>query len=111
DALEVLPALPGCDAGDDVGPVVAVAKRVERALAPGRTLDDELCVVVDDDRHQRCDFRALRTSLTSVQAAPSSVIRSASSPLTRSASSPSQPVRPSQRSEEHTSELHSPYDI
>jgi hypothetical protein len=60
DPLEVLTALAGCDAGDDVRAVGAVAKRVEGALAAGRALDDELRLRVDDDRHQLCPFRALR---------------------------------------------------
>ena len=51
DPLEVLAALAGRDAGDDVRAVGAVAQRVERALAPGRALDDEPRVLVDDDRH------------------------------------------------------------
>ena len=51
DALDVLAALAGRDARDDVRPVGAVAERVERALAAGDALDDEARVAVDDDRH------------------------------------------------------------
>jgi hypothetical protein len=51
DPFEVGAALAGGDARDHVGAVRAVAQRVERALAPGRALDDELRVVADDDRH------------------------------------------------------------
>src|SRR5215207_3089603 len=51
DALDLTSAFPGRDAGDDVRPVVAVADTVERAFPAGQPLDDELGVVVDDDRH------------------------------------------------------------
>ena len=37
--------------GDDLRAVGAVAQAVERALAAGQALDDELRVAVDDDRH------------------------------------------------------------
>ena len=51
NALDVLAALAGRDPGDDVRPVVPVPRAVERALAPGQTLDDEARLVRDDDRH------------------------------------------------------------
>jgi hypothetical protein len=51
DPLDVLAALAGGDAGDDVRAVVAVAQAVEAALAPGQPLDDEARLVVDDDRY------------------------------------------------------------
>ena len=51
DALDVLAALAGRDAGDDLRAVGAVAQAVEAALAAGEALDDELRVAVDDDRH------------------------------------------------------------
>ena len=51
DALDVLAALAGRDAGDELRAVGAVAQPVERALAAGEALDDELRVLVDDDRH------------------------------------------------------------
>src|SRR5205085_4373134 len=98
DSVEILAALAGRDAGDDVRAVVPVPQRVEGAFAAGCALDDELRLIADDDRHQRCDFLALSTSLTSLQAVPSAVIRSESSSLTRSASLPAQPVRASQSS-------------
>ena len=41
DPLDVLAALAGRDARDDVRPVVAVAEAVEAALAAGQSLDDE----------------------------------------------------------------------
>ena len=41
DALDVLAALAGRDAGDDVRAVGAVAQAVEAALAAGQALDDE----------------------------------------------------------------------
>ena len=51
DALDVLAALARRHAGDDLRAVAAVAQPVERALAAGQPLDDELRVAVDDDRH------------------------------------------------------------
>ena len=51
DPLDVLAALPGRDAGDDLRAVALVAEAVERALGAGQALDDELRVPVDDDRH------------------------------------------------------------
>ena len=53
DALDVLAALAGRDAGDEVGAVVAVAQPVEGALAAGQARDDQLRVAVDDDRSCR----------------------------------------------------------
>ena len=50
-ALDVLAALPRRDAGDEIRPVGAIAQAVEAALGAGQPLDDELGVVVDDDRH------------------------------------------------------------
>ena len=52
DAFDVLAALAGRDARDDVRAVGLVAEAVEAALAAGQALDDEPRVVVDDDRHQ-----------------------------------------------------------
>ena len=51
DPLDVLAALAGRDAGDDLRAVGAVAQPVEAALRAGQALDDEARVVVDDDRH------------------------------------------------------------
>ena len=51
DAFDVLAALAGRDAGDEVGAVGAVAQAVEAPLGAGQARDDELRVVVDDDRH------------------------------------------------------------
>ena len=50
-ALDVLAALAGGDAGDQVGPVGAVAQPVEGALAAGQAGDDELRLAADDDAH------------------------------------------------------------
>ena len=52
DPLDVLAAVPGRGAGDDLGAVGAVAQGVEGALAPGQVLDDETGRLVDDDGHQ-----------------------------------------------------------
>ena len=52
NAVDVLAALAGRDAGDEVGAVVAVAQAVEGALAAGQAGDDELRVLVDDDAHR-----------------------------------------------------------
>ncbi len=49
--LDVLTALPRRDPGDDLRAVALVPEPVERALGPGQALDDELRVLVDDDRH------------------------------------------------------------
>ena len=49
--LDVLAALPRRDAGDDLRAVALVAEAVEGALRAGQALDDELRVLVDDDRH------------------------------------------------------------
>ena len=51
DPLDVLAALARRDAGDDLGAVALVAEAVEGALGAGQALDDELRVLVDDDRH------------------------------------------------------------
>ena len=51
DPLDVLAALAGRDARDDVRSVAPVAQAVEPSLAAGQALDDEPRVVVDDDRH------------------------------------------------------------
>jgi hypothetical protein len=53
DAVDVPAALPGRHPGDNLRAVVAVAARMERAFAPGQTLDDELRLAPDDDRHYR----------------------------------------------------------
>ena len=50
-ALDVLAALAWRHAGDELRPVGAVPQPVERPLAPGEALDDELRVLADDDRH------------------------------------------------------------
>ena len=50
-AVDVLAALAGGDAGDQVGAVVAVAEPVEGALAAGEAGDDQLGVGADDDAH------------------------------------------------------------
>ena len=49
--LDVLAALAGRDAGNDLRPVRLVAGRMERALPARQSLDDEPGVAVDDDRH------------------------------------------------------------
>src|SRR5204862_8035130 len=51
DPLDVLSALAGRDAGDDVRPVRPVAESVEATIAPGQALHDEPRVAADDDRH------------------------------------------------------------
>src|SRR4051794_11302127 len=66
DALDVLAALAGGDAGDDVRPVVLVVERVEGALTAGDAGDAQLRVVVDEDGHQPA-------SSTTFFAAPSMV--------------------------------------
>ena len=50
-ALDVLAGLAGSHARDQVGPVLAVAQPVERALAPGQPLDQQLGVLVDKNAH------------------------------------------------------------
>src|SRR5215213_5965620 len=50
-SLDVLTALAGRDAGDEVGPVGLVAEAVEGALAAGQAGDGELRRAVDDDAH------------------------------------------------------------
>ena len=69
DALDVLAALSGRHAGDDVRPVRAVAEPVEAALRARQPLDDETCLRVDEDRHQAASSTARR--------APSSIVASA----------------------------------
>ena len=54
DPLDVLAALARSHAADDLGAVVAVAQRVERALAPGDAGHAQLGVLVDQDAHPRC---------------------------------------------------------
>ena len=51
NGVDVLTALPGCDSGDELRPVLAVPEAVEAALGAGQPLDDEARVVVDEDRH------------------------------------------------------------
>ena len=51
DAVDVLAALAGRDAGDDVRAVVAVAQAEEAALAAGQALHEQPRVAVDEDRH------------------------------------------------------------
>src|SRR5439155_6307842 len=51
DAFDILAALAGRDAGNDVRAVALVAQAVEAALAAREALDDEPRVGVDDDRH------------------------------------------------------------
>ena len=51
DALEVGATLARSHARDDLRAVRAVPERVERALAPSRTLHDQPCVLVDHDCH------------------------------------------------------------
>ena len=53
DAVDVLAALAGRDAADDLRAVVAVAQAVVLALPAGQALDDDLGVLVDEDRHDR----------------------------------------------------------
>src|SRR5439155_16056768 len=96
NALDVLAALPGRDAGDDVGAVVAVAEAMEAALAAGQPLHDETRVPVDDDRHYRSLTRALTTIELSVRT-PSSMWPE-SSCRTRSASAAGVSTRASQSS-------------
>ena len=62
DALDVLAALAGRHAADDLGAVVAVAQAVELALAAGEALDDDLGVGVDEDRHLRLPLLNRRRS-------------------------------------------------
>ena len=68
DALDVLAALAGGDAGDEVGAVGLVAETVEGALAAGQPGDDQLRVVADDDAHlsppapRRCARRRASSS-------------------------------------------------
>src|SRR5207244_4101196 len=81
DALDVLTALAGRDARNDVGAVSLVAQTVEAALAARQALDDEARVVVDDDRHQR--WTPLSTSVGSGMTP--STMRSPRSSRTRAA--------------------------
>ena len=94
DALDVLPALAGRDAGDELRPVGAVAEAVEAPLGAGEPLDDEPRVVVDEDRHQPPLTARDRDLVERQPAVGDALARAARS--TRSASSPSQPARSSQ---------------
>ena len=68
--LDVLAALARGHAGDDLGAVALVPEAVERSLGAGQALDDELRVLVDDDRHYAA-FLAFRTSFVSTYSSPS----------------------------------------
>ena len=101
-ALDVLAALAGRDAGDEVGPVGAVAQAVEGALAAGQAGDDELRA----RSPTMIDISALPSaSSTTRRAAPSIVFswcrlgRSASARI----SSPSSELVPSRRTTSGTS--------
>ena len=59
-ALDVLAALAGSDAGDDLRAVGAVPQPVEAALGAGQPLHHEPRLEIDDDRHQPL-FLALNT--------------------------------------------------
>ena len=93
-ALDVLAALAGGDAGDEVGPVGLVAQPVEGALAAGQAGDGELRLAADDDAHA-----APPASSTTRRAASSIVFswcrlgRSASARIAR----PSSELVPSRR--------------
>ena len=52
DALDVLAALAGRHAGDDLRAVALVVERVERALAAGDARHAQARVVVDEDAHR-----------------------------------------------------------
>src|SRR5205807_4568356 len=90
DALDVLTALAGRDAGDEVRAVRTVAQPVETSLAAGEPLDDEPRVVVDDDRHYFVPFR-----MSVGRGIQPSTARSPSSSRTRAASSPVHSTRAS----------------
>jgi hypothetical protein len=98
NAFDVLPALARRDACDEVGAVRLVAQAVEAPLGAGQARDDELRVLVDDDRHYLCDFLAFTISFVSCQVFPSSEVCGASSSRTRTASSPLHSVRASHAS-------------
>src|SRR5580704_5423076 len=68
DALDVLAALARRDAADHLGAVVAVAERVERALAPGDPRHAQPRVGIDEDAHAEA-----AASSTTFWAAPSIV--------------------------------------
>ena len=91
DAFDILAALAGRDAGNDVRAVALVAQAVEAALAAREALDDEPRVGVDDDRHYF--GTPLRTRVGSGMTP--SPMRSPSSSRTRAASSPTQSTRAS----------------
>src|SRR5215217_752125 len=97
DPLDVLAALAGRHAGDDLRAVALVVRRVEGALAAGDAGDDEARVVVDEDAHAAAP--AVAASSTTFAAASSIVAAVATFGSCASASSlrPSTSFVPSSR--------------
>src|SRR4051794_5917244 len=95
NALDVLTALAWRDTCNQVGPVGAVTQPMEGALAAGQAGDDQLGVVVDDDRHQALAPASSTTRL----AAPSIVVSCCRLPRPASAriARPSSELVPSRR--------------
>ena len=63
DAVEVLAALAGRDAGHDVRAVGLVVARVEGALAPGDARDAQARLAVDEDAHASSTTRRAASSM------------------------------------------------
>src|SRR3954451_7588997 len=64
--LDVLAALAGRHARDEVRPVALVVHRVERALAPRDARDAELCLLSDEDAHPSAASRRASAAPRSV---------------------------------------------
>ena len=96
DPVDVLAALARGHAGDDLGSVVAVAQRVEGALAPGDSRGDQARALVDEDAHTGLDSFE---SSTTFAAAPSIVdsVWTLGSAASASIARPSSPLVPSRR--------------
>src|SRR5205807_5424771 len=106
DAVHVLSALARGHAADHLGPVVAVAKRVERPLATGDPGHAQPRVPVDQDAHAAA-VSASRANSTTLAAAPSIVAAMCTLGRLASASSrrPSSSLVPSSRTTNGTSGL------
>src|SRR5208283_1386411 len=64
DALQVLPALAGGDAADNLGSVLSHGKGMEGAVPPGDSLHDDARVLADQDAHAYAFPARATTALT-----------------------------------------------